>query len=155
MRRMWDKTLALMALLAGFVPPGPSAWADKAVAQKKVQIEATMCKRLNGDEPIEPTSKFGKDTQAIYGAWRSKDGREGLAYRVVWIAEDVGKAAPPGTVITEKRGVMSDKKIGKQATYWTGNFSLTRPTNGWPLGRYRAEIYFDELLVHSLRFTVE
>lgn len=136
-----------------------AAHADKAPPaadkDKAVQIEATLCKKLKGDTPIDPTNKFTKDTEVIYGAWRSVDGKEGMPYRVVWIAEDVGKAAPPGTKIIEKKGVMSDKEIGKKATFWTGNISLSRPTNGWPVGRYRAELFFADRLVKTLRFTIE
>ena len=63
-----------------------------------------------------------------------------------WIAENVGDVAPPnylvGKVVTTTKGPLNV-------------FSLTRPTNGWPLGLYRLEIREGEHLVHIEKYIIE
>jgi hypothetical protein len=122
------------------------AWADNGV-----KIDALLCKKIVDDKPVEPTTRYTRDAAMLYLYWRTPDGRKDMAVRQAWIAEDVGKAAPPNTKIDEKTVVMPAPRNGG----WTGNATLSRPTNGWPIGRYRVEVYFGDKLVKSLRFSIE
>ena len=36
-----------------------------------------------------------------------------------------------------------------------GDLSLRKPTKGWPVGKYRFEIYVNDKLVTTTRFTIE
>lgn len=129
-----------------------------AKAEGGLQVEATMCKSVTGeDEPVGPTTQFAKDVTEIFATWKSDQTKEGQISKAVWIAIDVGKAAPPNTKIVEKSIKLErqpDAK-GKDLKWWHGNFSLTKPTAGWPIGTYRLEIYFDDKLTKTLPFTIQ
>lgn len=59
-----------------------------------------------------------------------------------WIAQDVGDAAPPDYLIGSTTVTLGPGQDGA--------FTLSRPTNGWPLGKYRIE-----LLVNGRPLAVE
>jgi len=63
-----------------------------------------------------------------------------------WIAENVGDVAPPNYLVGKK-------KLTTKAPL--NVFSLTRPTNGWPLGLYRLEIRDGEHLIHVEKYIIE
>jgi len=54
--------------------------------------------------------------------------------RGVLIAEDVGDVAPANTKVLEKTLTLEEDTDD-------GDFNFSKPTNGWPLGKYRVEIY--------------
>lgn len=120
-----------------------------------IEIKATMCKNIKGDDPVEPTTQFSKDIPEIFAVWSSSQTKKGQSLNSVWIAEDVGQVAPPNTKIVEKAFKLEDGIMGKIATSWSGHFSLTRPTNGWPVGKYRLELYLDNKLIKTLPFTIQ
>ena len=122
------------------------------------QIDATLSKKISADEnPIEPTNQFPKETPEIFATWKSTQAKEGQTAKAVWIAEDVGQAAPRNTKIIEKSMQLNRQAEaeGKNVIWWNGHFSLSKPTNGWPVGKYRVEIYFDEKLVKTLPFVIQ
>jgi outer membrane usher protein FimD/PapC len=66
----------------------------------------------------------------------------------VWIADDVGSAAPANTKIDEST-LEAD-----QDDYY-GAFSLSKPTAGWPVGSYHVDIYLNDKLATTAHFTIE
>jgi hypothetical protein len=65
----------------------------------------------------------------------------------VWIAEDVGEAAPPNTEIIRAETTLAAEHKGV-------DFQISRPTNGWPLGQYRLEVWQGEKLLHTQKFQI-
>lgn len=157
--------LAAVALVGAPVPRASAAGAKEE--KKGVRMDATMCKQLNGDEPVDPTDSFPKTADAVHGAWWSPDVREGQVVKVDWIAADVGKLAPPNTKITSASLTIGKEQkkepgtwkfkvsIGKLPVIWTGHFSLSRPNAGWPVGKYVAKIYLDGELKKEVPFTIQ
>jgi hypothetical protein len=90
---------------------------------------------------------FARDTPKIVCVWRGKGIASGTVLKGVWIAEDVGNAAPPNYKIV-------DKSITIQVEN-EGSLNVTKPTNGWPVGKYRLEIYLNDTLVKTLPFTIK
>jgi len=72
----------------------------------------------------------------------------GTAIRAVWIAEDVGSAAPANTKIIEKT------ITAPEGASFPGDFVLTAPSGGLPAGNYRLEIYLGDALAKTLPFTI-
>ena len=64
-----------------------------------------------------------------------------------WIAEDVGAAAPPNYAIDAMTLTLPP---GGEAS-----FALTRPTNGWPLGKYRLELRVGDRLLAVEPFVIQ
>lgn len=95
---------------------------------------------------INPTTVFATDTPKIFCAWKVDGLKAPTAIRGAWVAEDVGKAAPPNYKIDEATILMSAP--GK------GQFSLSKPNKGFPAGKYRLEIYVGAQLTKTVPFTV-
>ena len=60
----------------------------------------------------------------------------------------MGSAAPKNTTIDEAVTLTAASPTEK------GSFSLSKPTNGWPVGKYRGEIYVNDKLAETLKFTI-
>jgi hypothetical protein len=111
-------------------------------AEKKV-LSAALAK----ERTSEPTSTFAPDHPKIYARWQGEALQEGDKIRAVWIAEDVGDVAPPNYNLDEA-SVTAD---GPRAF---GTFTITKPTKGWPVGKYRLELYRGDTLVETLKFDI-
>ena len=93
------------------------------------------------------TTTFTPDTEKIYALFKTDGVKSGDKMRGVLIAEDVGDAAPPNTKVLETR-------IDMEGDTQDGDFNFTKPTNGWPLGKYRVDVYLNGDLVTTAKFTV-
>jgi hypothetical protein len=111
-----------------------------------VTVEAVTAE----DKDSEPTDLFSADVAKIYAFFKSKGSTKGDKFRGVFIAEDVGDAAPANTKIDEAT-VTADKEDA------TGSFSLSKPDNGWPVGKYRVDIYVgdSDKPATSVKFDIE
>jgi hypothetical protein len=111
-------------------------------------MDAVLCRNVSSNfEPIQPTTRFSRDTESIYCAWDVRGGKGAAAVRGVWYAEDVGNSAAPNYRIDE-----STQDIDRPSKGW---FRLRRPVQGWPPGRYRLEVYLDDRKAEVLRFVIE
>jgi hypothetical protein len=111
-------------------------------AEKK-PLHAALAKERLG----EPTTTFAPDTPKIFARWQGETLAKGDKIRSVWIAEDVGEVAPPNYKLDEA-SVAAD---GPRAF---GTFTITKPTKGWPVGKYRLEIYQGDNLVETVKFDI-
>ena len=108
-----------------------------------VKVESVIA--VDGD--TKPATSFASDTPKLYAFFRSKGTEKGDKLRGVWIAEDVGDAAPANTKIDEAT-------ITGDGDDFHGAFSLSKPNSGWPVGKYKVEIYDEDELVTTVRFTI-
>ena len=109
-----------------------------------VKIKVTMSTGPDDD----PTTTFAADTPNIFAFFKTNGVQDGDKLRSVWIAEDVGDAAPPNTKIDEKT-------LNAEGDTDDGVFSLSKPTKGWPVGKYRLEIYVGDELAKTVKFTIK
>ena len=109
----------------------------------EVKIEAAIAV----DKDTKPATTFGADVPKLYAFFRSKGTAKGDKLRGVWIAENVGDAAPENTKIDEAT------LTADEADFF-GAFSITKPTKGWPPGKYRVEIYSGDDLATTAKFTI-
>jgi len=108
-----------------------------------VEIEVRLATALNG----ESVTSFAPDTAKLFALCKTKGLQKGDELRGVWIADDVGEAAP-------KETRMDEKTLDADADMSNGVYSLSRPDNGWPPGSYRLEIYVDDALTKTVNFTI-
>lgn len=108
-----------------------------------VTIEVAMSTGPEDDS----TTTFAADTPKIFAFFETKGVQNGDKLRGVWIAEDVGDAAPKETKIDEPT-------INAKGDLDDGVFSLSKPNNGWPVGKYRLEIYVGDKLAQTVKFTI-
>ena len=109
----------------------------------EVKVEATMMTEPHGRE----LTAYTADAPRLYAIFKSKGTEAGDNIRCAWIADDVGDAAAKGTKIDEKtitaKGDME------------GEFSLSKPTPGWPIGKYHIEIYVNDELATNVKFEIK
>jgi hypothetical protein len=96
----------------------------------------------------EPTNQFTSDTPKLRAVWKGKRLQAGDQVDAIWLAEDVGKAAPKHSRIT--RFTVTAYKPDDD-----GAFVLERPRGGWPPGKYRLEAYLNGILMQRLDFSIE
>lgn len=102
----------------------------------------------------DATDKFTPDTAMIYLSCYSDAIKEGQKIKAVWIADDTNDVAPPNYVIDKKELEITPAIISADKGA-TANFSLSKPTKGWPVGSYHVDLYVDETLDQSVKFTVK
>ena len=96
----------------------------------------------------KPTSIFTPDTPVVFALLKIKGVKKGDKLRAVWVADDVGDAAPANTKMIEKTMTMEGDPT-------EGDFSCTKPPQGWPVGKYHVDIYANDELATKVKFTVE
>ena len=106
-------------------------------------VKVKMSDELGGDE----TTTFTPDTEKIYALFATEGAKKGDKLRGVLIAEDVGDVAPPNTKVLET-------KLDVEGDTDDGDFNFSKPTKGWPVGKYRVEIYVNGGLADLVKFTI-
>jgi outer membrane usher protein FimD/PapC len=96
----------------------------------------------------DPTTTFAANTPKLYAMFKTKGAKNGDKIRGVLIAEDVGDVAPANTKILEKM-------LDLEGDTDDGDFNFTKPTKGWPVGKYRVEIYVNDELATTAKFTIK
>jgi hypothetical protein len=111
----------------------------------EVKVEATM---TTGPED-EAGTTFAADTPKIYAMFKTKGAKNGDKVRAVLIADDVGDAAPANTKVLEESVTMEEGDNDD------GEFNFSKPTSGWPTGKYHVEIYVNDELATKVNFTIK
>ncbi|HZB47015.1 MAG TPA: tetratricopeptide repeat protein, partial [Pyrinomonadaceae bacterium] len=98
---------------------------------------------------VNPSAVFAPDTPQLVCVWSVADiPSGGTTIKGVWVAEDTGGAAPPNYVIGETPYELA----GPQPM--AGRFDLSKPTRGWPPGKYRLELHLAGRLAHTVAFRI-
>lgn len=106
-------------------------------------IHAFVANKTDG----EPTKKFFTDSTKIYGIWQGEALKAGDIIHAVWVAEAFGYSRK------DVRITHGETTAYKPDDY--GIFSLARPVAGWPVGRYRLELYVGSKLAATVKFSIE
>jgi len=109
-----------------------------------VKVKAYM---TTGPDDDAVTS-FMSDTPKLYTMFKTKGIQNGDKIRGVLIAENVGDVAPANSQVLEKTLTLEQDTDD-------GDFNFSKPTNGWPAGKYRVDIYVNGELATSAKFTIK
>src|SRR5882672_1298454 len=109
-----------------------------------VNIEVYITSTPGGEEELS----FAPDTPNLLAMFKTKGIKDGDKVRGVLIAEDVGDVAPANTKVLEKT-------LALDGDTDDGDFNFSKPTKGWPVGKYRVEVYVNDELATTTEFTVE
>ena len=104
--------------------------------------------RMTAGPQDPPSTTFATNTPTLYAIFKTEGAKAGDKIRGVLIAEDVGDVAPANTKVLE---TILDVEGETEA----GDFSFSKPTNGWPVGKYRVEIYLNDELATTAKFTIK
>jgi hypothetical protein len=127
----------ILVLLGAMIVCGQLARADD------VKVEVTITNEPGG----EGMTSFAADTEKVLALFKTEGAQNGDKIRALWIAEDVGGAAPANSNIDEKTLTM-------EGDTEDGVFSVSKPTNGWPAGTYRLDIYVNDKLTKTEKFAI-
>jgi len=119
-----------------------------SLAMRLIAGEMTVEAVVAVDKDTKPTTTFSADVPQIYCFFRTKGSEKGDKLRAVWIADDVGDAAPADTKIDEA------SLTADQENYF-GAFSLSKPTKGWPVGKYHVDIYNGDDVGTTVKFSIK
>ncbi len=94
----------------------------------------------------EATTTFSPEAEKIYASFKIKGSSKGDKIRGVWMADDLGDV---------KAGKIDEKTLTLDGDTDKGDFSLTRDDPAWPKGKYHLDIYVNDELVTTAKFTVK
>ena len=121
----------------------PTAPAAPVVAGAPPKITVEISKERDGP----PVTAFRADDPEIYVHWHGKNLTVNSLVRVAWVVEDVGDVAEPNFVVDETETEVTTPEFGTR-------FTLSRPTDGWATGKYRLELYLDDVLTEKVVVTI-
>lgn len=140
-----DAVRAAMGLPAQSQTPGTSTTPGATPPAAAARVEDVV---VTADETVRvnATSFPAASTDKVFVLFSLADAPAGTAVRCLWIAERT-TSAPPDTKIDEVT-----LQMGGAIT--RGTCSLSRPTNGWPVGDYRVEISVGGTPGYTARFSM-
>ncbi len=129
------------------------AWAEGSKEVKSPTINCTLTDEVAGDNALAAKDTFKPTTEMLYYVCISNDVKKGQRVKASWIAVDTNKVAPDNYKIGEKTLDVTDV-VGENQE-WTVKYSLSKPTAGWPAGKYRVDLFLDEQPLQSKDFSVK
>ena len=90
---------------------------------------------------------FKTDTPELFLSADLADAASGAKVTVSWISIDSKGVAPPNYKIDEVNFTIANENIVTS--------TLTKPTNGWPVGTYRTDLAVDGTVLGSINFEVK
>src|SRR3954462_1105051 len=121
---------------------GPTESGSSPLVQSGI-MHAFVANRTDG----QPTKKFFTDTTKIYGIWQGEALKAGDMIEAIWIAESFGYSRKDVRITRGETIAYKPDDVGI--------FSLARPVAGWPVGRYRLELYAGRKLAAVVKFAIE
>jgi hypothetical protein len=115
-----------------------------AASAGDVKVEVRMTTGPEND----PATWFTATTPKLYAMFKTTGAKDGDKLRGVLIAEDVGDAAPLNTAVREAALTLDGDTED-------GDFNFSKPTAGWPTGKYRIEVYVNDELAATAKFTIK
>ncbi len=100
------------------------------------------------DGNTRPATVFAPSVPKLIAFFLTEGTEKGDKIRGVWIAEDTGGVAPANFKIDEATLTGEKDDFG-------GGFALSKPNNGWPVGKYRVDVYVDDELVTTAKFQIK
>ncbi len=102
---------------------------------------------VSDSEDGDATEAFAPTATKIFVHAGLVDTARGSKVSSDWIAEDTGGVAPANYKIDS---VVLDTGMLTNVV----NFSLSKPTAGWPVGKYRVDLFIDDKVVGAAHFMV-
>ena len=104
--------------------------------------------KVSDSEDGDAMQSFTPDTAKIFLHAGLVDVASGSKLSSNWIAEDTNGVAPPNYKIDS-----ATVDVGMLTNVAT--FSLSKPNSGWPVGKYRVDLFIDGKAASAVHFEVE
>lgn len=94
-------------------------------------------------------TSFGTLTPKVFLTTKIIDPAPGMKVRAEWIAENTSGAAPPNYRIDKfELPIVAQKNP-------VANFSLGKPSAGWPVGDYRVDLFVNGKKANEVKFKMK
>jgi len=142
---MHSNTLRILVLIIGILSFGYHQGSAEAARVASV----VTCQNVDDSatKPVGPTDKFKPDQAAVHALVSVVDPAPGTKVKGVWVSVDA--ISTPNYEIDS--AVVEFKREGNA----TVHFTLSRPTNGWPVGNYKIDVYVNDQLAGSAPFSIK
>ncbi len=103
---------------------------------------------------IEQKNNFTAKTRVIYFICQSAGVKAGERYQAVWTAVDTHGLAPANFKIDERSYTVEKSLQGSDV--WIVQYTLSKPTKGWPQGAYHVQLQApDNSVIAQQDFVIE
>ena len=140
--------LVLTAVAIGLSPvyadEEKTADALTTAAANTPKVDIVLAVDTNATPAVVFPPNTPKLTAFITGSTGTK---KGDTVRGAWFTDDVGDVAPPNTKMAESSFVAEEDNFSQGAL-------IIDKDNKWPVGTYRFELYINDVLVTTAKFTI-
>ena len=140
-------TTVLTKFILGPKPPEPPPSAMISLAPPTPTPPPKITVDVAAERDGARVTAFRSDAPNIYVHWHGENLKLYSMVRVAWVVEDVGDVAEPNFVVDENETEVTARVFGTR-------FVLSRPKDGWAPGKYRLELYLDDVLKEKVRVTI-
>ncbi len=143
------KYLVVLLLLGGSLMAGAPRAQAKDTKTKESAAAATATVTMSKKEDSPAMTSFSAGDPAIYATNKGEKMKKGDKVKFVWIIEDGGKTINPNSKVSEYVATANGYENGKEFSH------LDKPAAGWPLGKWRVDVYINDAKAGSARFTIK
>lgn len=143
------KYLAVLLFLGGSLVAGASRVQAKDSKTKESAGAAAATVTMSKKEDGPATTSFSSGDPAIYAINKGEKMKKGDKVKFVWIIEDGGKTINPNSKVSEYVATAKGDENGKEFSH------LDKPATGWPLGKWRVDVYVNDAKAASVKFTIK
>lgn len=141
------RPLLLMVVFVAAVPAAQAKESKTKASAPAVVSSGTVTLSKKEDGPA--LTNFGAGDPAIYATNKGDKMKKGDKVRFVWIIEDGGKTITPNSKVSEYTAIANGLDNGKEFSH------LDKPAAGWPLGRWRVDVYVNDAKATSAKFAIK
>ncbi len=141
------RPLLWVALLVAAVPAAQAKESKTKASSPAVVSSGTVTMSKKEDGPA--MTNFSASDPAIYATNQGEKRKKGDKVRFVWIIEDGGKTVNPNVKVSEYTAVANGYDNGKEFSH------LDKPAAGWPLGKWRVDVYVNDAKATSAKFAIK
>ena len=134
--------------LSSATPPQVSSPSPAGSADERQTGDVVVTAAMTTGPTAQPETSFTVDTPKLFVMFKTTGIKQGDKLRAVLVAEDVGDVLPLNSKLFATTSALEKDSSN-------GYFYFTSPTKGWSVGKYRVEIYVNDALATTTKFTIQ
>jgi len=146
--------IVLLGALASSVACDSSKKTPKKPTPAKVDVSHSVCEQTVNKRCVGDVEAFEAHVPNIQTVVRATAPQKSAGdFEIIWIAEAV-RGVSKDHRIRASKGTLDKALLATKPAFVTYRGGLTRPTKGWPSGKYRVEVHVNGKLLSAKRFEI-